>query len=83
MWDDVDKDGSPLTSASHIKTKGSGGKEMYNLLPMCVINGCHGRFEESSGVEKKAFLNAARKFTEKYLEARADKAHDTDTLGEG
>lgn len=49
---------------SHIKTRGSGGGDLNNVLPMC--RSCHYRFERLSKEQKEKYYEPARTFTNMY-----------------
>ena len=51
-------------TVSHIKTKGSGGKDEFNVVPMCMS--CHRQFENLSTELKQQFLPLAKELTEKF-----------------
>lgn len=65
-WD-IDK-GMWRNTVSHIKTRGSGGQDLDNCVPMCLINFCHQEFELKTRQEKRELLDLAREFTRRFYE---------------
>lgn len=57
---------SGKNEASHIKTRGSGGEDLYNVLPM--NSDCHRFFETRSHETKEKFKPLAKIYTEWFLE---------------
>jgi len=63
-WDGLND--SPRVTVSHIKTRGSGGRDWNNVVPMCFR--CHAQFETLGGQEKREYLDLAASYGEKFLE---------------
>ncbi len=55
-------------SVSHIKTKGSGGGDENNVVPMCLTF-CHQEFEKKSKTEKQKYIPLAIQIYKNYLTA--------------
>ena len=53
---------------SHIKTRGSGGEDYNNVVPMCLI--CHIKFENQVKSYKERYLKIAEKLTEEYIDQK-------------
>lgn len=58
--------GQWANTVSHIKTKGSGGKDFDNVVPMCLTNFCHQKWEASSKENKEELLELAKQLTNEY-----------------
>jgi len=67
-WD-LDK-GMWRNTVSHIKTKGSGGKDFDNVVPMCLINYCHQQFELKTRQEKQELVELANEYTRRFYEVK-------------
>lgn len=63
--DYVDQFGNPRVTVSHIKTKGSGGGDFNNVVPMCFR--CHRKWEDSEKSNKLEMLAMAKELTDMFL----------------
>jgi len=63
-WDGITD--NPLCTVSHVKTRGSGGKDWKNVVPMCWK--CHMKFERLPGFVKRTYYPLADMYAEKFLE---------------
>lgn len=62
-WD-MEK-GQWANTVSHVKTKGSGGKDFGNCVSMCFK--CHRRWEDSPKPQREQYLLLAQQIYQKYL----------------
>lgn len=53
-------------TVSHVKTKGSGGQDWNNVIPMCFH--CHRDWEDSTKVTKPLMLELAKDYTKEFRE---------------
>lgn len=67
-FDYVDpKSGDPIVTPSHVKTRGSGGCDFENVVPMCFR--CHRKYEDSTSAERKEYKQQAIQWTRRYFES--------------
>lgn len=65
-WNGVDS--VPLNTVSHIKTRGSGGADLDNCVPMCTK--CHRVFEEWPWSKKENYLTHAKLMSDRFFRER-------------
>ncbi len=62
-WNDIDS--KPVNTISHVKTRGSGGEDFNNCVPMCTF--CHIKFEQWPYSQKQKYLIHAKALTSRFL----------------
>ena len=66
----IDEYGDPRVDPSHLKTRGAGGQDIDNTVPMC--RACHMAFEVSHRDDKMKLEGVAKGYYQRYLDETTD-----------